>query len=266
MKSIEMLRRMRAPTCLLLVAVTLGPFTVAEPAHASTFSCGGSAPQTTSCSSGSRKRVEGIAHNVVADFNYVGTLESSLDWNGGKRIFRCTYTQAASRSCISYGTFPPVNTSFTHRCQSQVPGSALGGVNPNGTQGGVGNWQCDVTLVTGTSATTTYTCQGTAPALGTSCTTGTRLRVDGLSHNVEADLDYVGTLESVLDWSGGKRVLRCTYTRAGSRSCLSSGSFPPVNTSFTHRCRSLWPGSFVDGVNPDGVAGGIGNWVCEVSV
>jgi hypothetical protein len=45
----------------------------------------------------------------------------------------------------------------------------------------------------------TYVCGGFAPAL-TSCSTGTRVRAAGLSHDVAGDFNYVGTIESVIAW------------------------------------------------------------------
>jgi hypothetical protein len=102
----------------------------------------------------------------------------------------------------------------------------------------------------------------------TSCQTGTSFVFSSLvSHDVAADINYAGTIESKLVWSGGSRTFRCTYSQALPRQCIASGSFPPVNASFTHKCRSLVPGTAVSpapGATLDGVQGGAGTWSCSV--
>ena len=136
-------------------------------------------------------------------------------------------------------------------------------------------WKASLLVVIGSAvaATTqpalavgTYTCQGFAPAK-TACSTGARVRTTTISHDVAADINYAGTIESVLAWSGGQRIFRCTYTQALNRVCVASGPFPSVNASFTHRCRSLLPGTAVDpgqGMSFDGEEGGVGTWSCSV--
>ncbi len=90
-----------------------------------------------------------ISHDVSADINYAGTLESRLVWSGGTRIFRCTYSQALQRQCIATGPFPTVNASVVHQCFSYVPGTSVSpapGVGSSGVEGGVGSWSCSVTV------------------------------------------------------------------------------------------------------------------------
>lgn len=125
----------------------------AVPAHAVTpHTCGGFAPTKTICQNGSNDSLvfsSLVSHDVAADINYAGTLESRLIWSGGTRTFRCTYSQALPRQCIATGAFPPVNAKFTHRCRSLVPGSAVNpapGVAHDGTEGGVGTWSCTVVV------------------------------------------------------------------------------------------------------------------------
>lgn len=118
-------------------------------ADAKTFSCDGFAPTTTACTTGERTRVDVLAHDVSAEFNYLGTIESVLDWNGGKRTFRCTYVPSEDRTCISTGEFPDKGAGFEHRCRSIVPGSVIEpipDVGVNGIEGGYGLWQCSVTV------------------------------------------------------------------------------------------------------------------------
>lgn len=120
-----------------------------SPSDASTSICSGFAPTATVCATGTHARTAGLSQDVGADFDYVGTVETSLTWSSGTRIFRCTYTASApSRTCLSFGDFPPINASFTHRCRSIVPGTAVTvapGVTLAGVEGGVGQWQCSVT-------------------------------------------------------------------------------------------------------------------------
>jgi hypothetical protein len=116
-----------------------------SPAEAATFTCGGFAPLTTACSTGTRTRNSGLSHDVVADFNYIGTIESLIVWSGDDRAFRCTYTQIGPRTCLSTGDFPPVGASFTHRCRSLVPGTVIEDT-VTGVEGGVGTWQCKLTI------------------------------------------------------------------------------------------------------------------------
>ncbi|GAC1412615.1 MAG: hypothetical protein NVSMB57_08080 [Actinomycetota bacterium] len=113
---------------------------------ATTITCGGLASLATYCSNGSHAWAGDAYHDVAADVNYVGTIESSLVWNGGKRIFRCTYTQGLPRVCVAFGAFPPVATTFIHECRSLIPGTAAPNTVLTGVQGGVGTWACSVTF------------------------------------------------------------------------------------------------------------------------
>jgi len=118
--------------------------------HATTNRCSGFAPVETACGTGSHIRGSGtddvLAHDVDADFNYVGTVESVLDYTGGARIFRCTYIPGTARNCISLGAFPAKGQSFTHGCRSLVPGTVIDPADLDGVEGGYGLWQCSVTF------------------------------------------------------------------------------------------------------------------------
>ncbi len=117
-------------------------------------------------------------------------------------------------------------------------------------------------------ALTTHTCDGFAPTT-TDCTTGTFVVTSTIAHDVASDINYAGTIESTLVWSGGSRIFRCTYTQGLQRQCLASGPFPRLNSSVRHNCRSLVPGTSVkpaDGVELDGQPGGVGTWSCSVTV
>lgn len=129
-----------------LWATLLMPVAIPQAAQAGVHSCSGFAPAANVCSTGSRQRVDILSHNVAADFNYIGTIESAIEWSGGRRVFRCTYTQIGPRSCLSSGEFPPVQTTFTHRCRSMYAGSVIAGLVQNGVEGGVGSWQCEVVV------------------------------------------------------------------------------------------------------------------------
>jgi hypothetical protein len=135
-------------TIAVVAAGVLSILGAVAPAHAAgTYTCGGFAPVTTFCQTGSHVYTTTISHDVAADINYLGTVESVLAWSGGQRIFRCTYTQALKRVCVASGSFPPLNATFVHRCRSLVPGSAVQpaqGVSSDGEQGGVGTWSCSV--------------------------------------------------------------------------------------------------------------------------
>jgi len=148
MRSIHVHRPSSAGRRLAVAAAVLVLAGVAPPADAaSTFTCGGFAPASTACTTGVRTRTSlTLTHNVEGDFGFIGTLESTLTWTGGKRTFRCTYVGAGDRTCISSGEFPEVNYGFTHRCRSLVPGSVIPDINPDGIYGGVGSWQCSVTV------------------------------------------------------------------------------------------------------------------------
>jgi hypothetical protein len=132
-----------------LAAAALCVWACALPAGAATPLCSGFAPTGTSCTTGAHVRATTLSQDVTGDFDYVGTLETSLVWSGGARIFRCTYTTSAlDRTCLSFGEFPPVGASFTHRCRSLVPGTAATlapGATVNGVEGGAGQWECSVT-------------------------------------------------------------------------------------------------------------------------
>lgn len=117
---------------------------------ATTRSCSGFAPTTTSCSTGTFTRSSStIAHDVSADINYAGTIESALVWGSKSRIFRCTFAPGIERRCLGLGEFPPLFATFTHRCRSLMPGSAftvISGVGLSGIEGGIGTWSCTVTV------------------------------------------------------------------------------------------------------------------------
>lgn len=142
----RVLRHAFVGAAMLLVAIAPG---IAR--ADGTWSCEGFAPTVTSCSTGTRTRADGLAQDVNADFGYVGTVESSLVWSGGARAYRCTFVPDQPTTCLGSGSFPPVGTSFTHRCRSIVPDSAStvapGAAGP-GVEGGAGTWQCSVTLYT----------------------------------------------------------------------------------------------------------------------
>src|SRR5688572_23005413 len=107
------------------------------------------------------------------------------------------------------------------------------------------------------AALSTHTCDGFAPMV-TACSTGTFTVTSTIAHDVASDINYVGTIESRLLWSGGTRIFRCTYTQGLQRQCLASGPFPKLNSSVRHNCRSLVPGTSVkpaDGVELDGQPG-----------
>ena len=125
-----------------------------------------------------------------------------------------------------------------------------------------------VAMASPSSAVGTHTCSGFAPQV-TFCQTGTFIRSSTISQDVASDVNYVGTLESVLVWSRGLRVFRCTYTQGLPRECIGEGEFPPTNTSFTHKCRSLIPGTslqLTDDHYVNGQQGGVGTWSCSVIV
>jgi hypothetical protein len=114
----------------------------------------------------------------------------------------------------------------------------------------------------------THSCGGFAPS-ETACSTGTYTVTTTIAHDVSTDINYVGTLESQLIWSGGSRIFRCTYTQGLDRQCLASGPFPKLNSSVRHVCRSLIPGTSVkpaDDVQLEGQQGGVGTWSCSVTV
>ncbi|MHB8512460.1 MAG: hypothetical protein ACYDCC_09780 [Actinomycetota bacterium] len=127
------------------VAVLLTMLITSAANAETTYSCPGEfAPVVTSCTTGWHTRTADISHDVTADVNYVGTLESTLVWSGGERVFRCTYVPEAQRECIAYGSFPPINTAFQHNCRSIIPGTADPGTPADGVEGGVGTWSCSV--------------------------------------------------------------------------------------------------------------------------
>ena len=130
----------------LLALAILG----AVPATAATTkTCNGFAPTKTSCTTGGSVSTSALSHDVAADINYVGTVESSMVWGSKARTFRCTYTQALRRTCVGSGEFPPANTAFTHQCRSLFPATAFS-ADPalvmTGVEGGVGTWACSVTV------------------------------------------------------------------------------------------------------------------------
>ncbi|MGH2830412.1 MAG: hypothetical protein ACRDJM_07995 [Actinomycetota bacterium] len=130
----------------LVLAPALGP----TAGIAATRTCNGFAPTTTSCTTGTQTRTTvTVVHDVSADINYIGTVESAMVWSFGSRIFRCTYAPGADRRCLGLGDFPPVGASFTHRCRSLIPGTAFSAtpeITLDGVEGGLGTWSCTVTV------------------------------------------------------------------------------------------------------------------------
>jgi len=129
-----------------IVMLSLLPLGSLPPAGAETeFSCPAEfAPISNFCSTGNHYRSLGISHDVTADINYVGTLESTLVWSGGKRVYRCTFTHVRDKECVQWGDWPPGNTWLLHQCRSIVPGTAIPDTPLTGIQGGVGTWSCSV--------------------------------------------------------------------------------------------------------------------------
>jgi hypothetical protein len=118
-------------------------------------------------------------------------------------------------------------------------------------------------------AVSTHSCGPNFAPAKTQCQQGPFTVTSSVSHDVQADATYVGTLESDLVWSGGTRTYRCTFTQALEPQCIAYGPFPTLNASVTQVCRSLVPGTSIQpepGVGLDGVPGGAGTWSCSITI
>jgi hypothetical protein len=139
------------------VVLMLGVASFGTARAATTRSClnaNAFAPEVTRCTqpaSGSFSTTSALSHDVTADIDYVGTLESTLSWragtSSGTRTFRCTYAQAIKRVCTTAGSFPPVGVTvtFTQTCKSIVPATGDQPF-PQAIEGGVGPWNCSVSF------------------------------------------------------------------------------------------------------------------------
>lgn len=116
------------------------------------YECNGSAPDATSCTTGSRTRTASMNHgpaNVADDFT--GYIQSSLEIEGGGRFWTCQYENGVFMGCVGTGSWPPVGAQITHNCRTfystgleQLDDLLIDA----GIEGGAGDWGCQVTVFT----------------------------------------------------------------------------------------------------------------------
>ena len=124
----------------LALAVALVPgSTLAHvtPGHGGAL-CGGTAPATTSCTTGSHLMTWTTAMDL--DFagtgDYTGTLEAKLTQGRDTYTLTCGFASGVSTGCATSGTLPSAGFTFTHDCRSYDAGTT--------TPGGSGPWKCRI--------------------------------------------------------------------------------------------------------------------------
>jgi hypothetical protein len=111
--------------------------------------CGGEAPAVTQCTTYLHNTNEVWAVAVGSVFTYTGTLEVRLFHSTNVLVFQVHVIEGWPVGFNFYGTFPGSPAIFWHDCFSYELAQA--GENPtplplqpNGTLGGSGNWDCFV--------------------------------------------------------------------------------------------------------------------------
>lgn len=132
---------MRAFPLLLALSIALVPG--ASLAHVTLghggATCGGTAPATTSCSTG--EHLMTVNNHLEVDFRgtgaYTGTLEATLT-QGRNVVYvvTCDYASGVETGCTTSGAGPTPGLRFTHDCRSLDAGTT--------TPGGSGPWTCRI--------------------------------------------------------------------------------------------------------------------------
>lgn len=132
---------MRTPFIVSIVA--LGLLALAAPAAASIVpftsdACGGTAPATTSCTSGTWTYVGVIGQvSCGVGFDYVGTVISKLVYPGGEYGVTCSKASASAQTTSTFfssGDQLRIGETYSHLCSSNA--------HLTTTLGGSGQWTC----------------------------------------------------------------------------------------------------------------------------
>ncbi len=157
---------------VLLVTPALSVRTVtAHPVGGLTF-CGGTAPETLACTTGTHDHVLPVWNflYLYAPTNLTGTIESALHWPAGGTLpeqfvssYSCDVENGVFRQCRSSGQIAPPGVAVRHACRVFRTGFPA----PSGT----GLWECGVAHDQVPPPATSSGCAVPyVPGVSTSCT------------------------------------------------------------------------------------------------
>lgn len=125
---------------LVVVFGVLAMLVAGPGAEAHDLRCGGTAPLAVVCETGYHTPHDSIQHgpDYAGSANFIGDIESQIDYGSGARVFRCSVFLGQRRGdCVGDGFFPPPGTEFKHYCLTYHLGTNI--------PGGIGTWSCFVT-------------------------------------------------------------------------------------------------------------------------